>query len=136
MKRRRRLATLGLIALVVVDLVLVFAGLRFFGRPGSTEASKSTASLPQAPESLSTAAPEPSSTSSSSTTTSSAPAPPVTPLTAMISAVDGSVAWRVTTGNGAVVSRIEAADATHAFIIDGDANCVMGTRTTADGGTN
>ena len=46
MERRRRLAaTLGLLALVVVDLVLVFAALRFTGRSSATDPAEPSMTL-------------------------------------------------------------------------------------------
>ena len=82
-----------------------------------------------------------------------------TPLTRIITAVDGTTAWRATTGsclasgaalsftsNGGrtwqnaktpypVVTRVQPTDAARAFVVGGDPNCVMGVRTTVDSGT-
>jgi hypothetical protein len=167
MERRKRLAaTLGLVALVLLDIVLVFAALRLFGRGQSadepypvavpTQALESAAPSPSAP-SLSTAST--ATSAGSSTTTGTPTATPPTPLTRIITAVDGSTAWRASTGSclasGAalsftsdggktwqnaktpypVVTRIAPTDASRAFVVGGDPNCVMGTRSTVDSGT-
>ena len=54
MERRKRLAaTLGLVALVLLDVVLVFAALRLFGRGQSaTPSPRQRRSPPRAPTSL------------------------------------------------------------------------------------
>lgn len=105
-RRRRLAATLGLVALVLVDLVLVFAALRISGR--STEASGSTSEAsgtgapapvagPAAPSATVTPGTDPTS---GATTTTAPPAPtvPPVPLRVVITAVDLSTAWRATTG--------------------------------------
>ena len=143
MKRRRRLAaTLGLVALVIVDIALVFAALRITGRSSAAEtpsADGTIATASSGPEPVTTsAAPEPSA---SATGTSAAPTNvPGVPLTVVLSVVDGSLAWRATVGScsgGAavqittdggktwrnrtspypVITRVQATDATKGFVV-------------------
>jgi hypothetical protein len=163
MEQRKRLAaTLGLVALVLLDVVLVFAALRLFGRGQTANEPSPVAVSTQASE---VATPSPSALGSSTTstapatTTGTASPTPATPLTRIITAVDGSTAWRASTGsclasgaalsftsNGGktwqnakapypVVTRIAPTDASRAFVVGGDPNCVMGTRSTVDSGT-
>src|SRR5215207_7487131 len=162
MKRRRRLtATLGLVALVIVDIALVFAALRITGRSSAAETPSAdgtiaTATATSGPEPVATsAAPEPSG---SATGTSAAPTNvPGVPLTVVLNVVDGSLAWRATVGScsgGAavqittdggktwrnrtspypVITRVQATDATKGFVVGADSACSMGVRTTTDGG--
>ena len=158
MERRKRLwATVGLVALVIVDVALVFAALRISSRsvdPGpTTPVTQTDAPTPSATSSTSTAPTTPPTTSS--TTTASAAS---VPLTSLVAAVDGSVAWRANvgacTGGGgavelstdggktwrtrtppyAVVTRIIPTDATKASVVGADSACDMGVRSTTDGG--
>ncbi len=159
MKRRRRLAaTLGLVALVIVDIALVFAALRITGRSTAAEtpsADGTIATATSGPEPVTTsAAPEPSG---SATGTSAATNVPGVPLTVVLNVVDGSLAWRATVGScsgGAavqittdggktwrnrtspypVITRVQATDATKGFVVGADSACSMGVRTTIDGG--
>jgi hypothetical protein len=81
------------------------------------------------------------------------------PLTVVVSAVDGNLAWRATVGTcgsgGAtvqitsdggktwrtrtspypVITRIQATDATKGFVVGADEACAMGVRSTTDGAT-
>lgn len=161
MVRRRRLAaTLGLVALVLVDIVLVIGALRITSRssaaetpltdvtsgPNATSAPAST-TAPVAQETTATTSPDAGSTSI-----------PGAPLAVMVSAVDGSLAWRATAGTcsagGAtvqtstdggktwrdrtspypVVTRLQGSDANKAFVVGADGSCSMGVRSTTDGG--
>ena len=159
MKRRRRLAaTLGLVVLVLIDIALVFAALRITGRSSATEvpssdvtASSSVDGPPTTPAGPSTPAP--------TTATSTAPTNvPGVPLTVIVSAVDGSLAWRATVGSCAsggaavqistdggktwrnrtspyaVVTRIQATDASKGFVVGAAQDCSMGVKQTTDGG--
>ena len=107
MERRKRLAaTLGLVALVVVDLVLVFAALRISGRSITSESSSLSAvtTEPSAPSvadgstTSSTSTGGATGSDPAATTAAPAPPPPPVPLTVVITAVDASTAWRATTG--------------------------------------
>jgi hypothetical protein len=84
---------------------------------------------------------------------------PGVPLTVVMSAVDGTLAWRATVGTcgsgGAtvqittdggktwrnrtspypVITRIQATDATKGFVVGADEACAMGVRSTTDGAT-
>lgn len=168
MGQRRRLAsTLGLMALVILDVVLVLAALRISERPPRSESSALT------PEALGPFAspsvadqPTPSATRPAAaeapatvpTTAVGTTVPPV-PLTVVITAVDGSSAWRaitgacggtsaslsVTTSGGTtwqsvrtpypVLMRVQPTDGARAFVAGADPNCVMGVRSTTDTGT-
>lgn len=159
MERRKRLwATVGLVALVIVDVALVFAALRISSRsvdPGpTTPVTQTDAPTPSATSSTSTAPTTPPTTSSTTTTAAAASVP----LTSLVAAVDGSVAWRANvgacTGGGgavelstdggktwrtrtppyAVVTRIIPTDATKASVVGADSACDMGVRSTTDGG--
>ena len=166
MERRRRLAaTLGLVALVVVDLVLVFSALRFTGRSSLADASTpatvqtdvaATAAPIQADNATSSAS---GASPTTSPTTVLAPIVRAVPLMVVITAVDGSTAWRATTGSCGstsatlsltstggrtwqnvkspypVLMRVQPTDATRAFVAGADPNCVMGVRSTTDTGT-
>ena len=109
MERRKRLATTpGLTALTIVDIVLVFAALRFFARGDTGDTVPEVAVATQAPDSTETASGIRSASATqgnsaaalaTSTTAISEPvAPPAIPLTRIITAVDGDTAWRGTTG--------------------------------------
>jgi hypothetical protein len=152
MKRRRRLAaTLGLVALVIVDIGLVFAALRITGRSTAADvpASDVTASTSVGP------APTPAPTTSTSAAPTNVPG---VPLSVIVSAVDGSLAWRATVGTCAsggaavqistdggktwrdrtspyaVVTRIQASDASKGFVVGAAQDCSMGVKQTTDGG--
>jgi hypothetical protein len=160
MERRKRLwATLGLVVLVLIDAALVFAALRITGRSTATDESPVTAVT--ATEAPTTPAETPTSTATptpSTSTTTTAAATPGVPLTTVVAAVDGSVAWRATVGScgsgGAavqlstdggktwrnrtapypVITRIQPTDASKAFAVGADPSCTMAVRTTSDGG--
>jgi hypothetical protein len=158
MKRRRRLAaTLGLVALVIVDIGLVFAALRITGRSTAADVPASDVTASTSVEPAPTATPTVPSTP---TPTTSAPPTnvPGVPLTVVVSAVDGSVAWRATVGSCAsggaavqistdggktwrnrtspyaVVTRIQATDASKGFVVGAAQDCSMGVKQTTDGG--
>jgi hypothetical protein len=159
MERRKRLwATLGLVALVIVDIALVYAAFRITSRSTPSEspaASVTQTSSPTAPVETSTTTVAPTSPVTSGATTTSVAG---VPLTTIVAAVDGSVAWRATVGactpGGAsvqlstdggrtwrnrtspypVVTRIIPADATKGSIVGADQACAMGVRSTTDGG--
>ena len=167
MERRKRLAaTLGLVALVLLDVVLVFAALRLFGRGQSGPEPSAATIATQGPDQArpperraSPVRPGPQPHRASTSTSSGVASAPATPLTRIITAVDGSTAWRASTGSclasGAALSftsnggktwqnaktpypevfRVQPTDASRAFVVGGDPNCVMGTRSTVDGGT-
>ena len=160
MERRKRLAaTLGLVALVLVDIALVFAALRITGRSSAAEVPSSDGTVgPTSAPAVTTSPPAPV------TTTTTAPDSGPTnitavPLTVVVSAVDGTLAWRATAGTcgagGAtvqittdggktwrnrtspypVITRIQATDATKGFVVGADEACAMGVRSTTDGAT-
>jgi hypothetical protein len=162
MERRKRLwATLGLVALALVDIALVFAALRITGRTAAGDQSPAT-SVTQtdspAPTSEGTPAPATSTSPGPSTETATGSPAAGVPLTLLVAAVDGSSAWRATvgacSGGGAsvqvsadggktwrsrtspypVVMRIQASDASKAFAVGADGSCGMGVRSTTDGG--
>ncbi len=183
MERRGRLAgTMGIVALVVLDIVLVFAALRLFARgdagytvstvgvatqaPNATETRSSSPDHGAAPGGNAATSPPSTSatfaTAPSTTATATATEPAASrasPLTGIITAVDANTAWRGTTGScsasGAalsftsdgghtwqnartpypVLTRVQPTDASRAFVVGGDPNCVMGVRTTTDSGT-
>src|SRR6478609_6449613 len=159
MERRRRLvATLGLVALVLVDIALVFAALRITGRSSAAEVPSSDGTVgPTSAPAASTAPPVPAT---STTAPGAGPTNiPGVPLTVVMSAVDGTLAWRATVGTcgsgGAtvqittdggktwrnrtspypVITRIQATDATKGFVVGADEACAMGVRSTTDGAT-
>jgi hypothetical protein len=164
MERRRRLAaTLGLVALVIIDAALVFAALRITSRSSAAETP-----LTQVTAGPTTSEPAPTATETTPTPTGQAsptttPASggtnaPGVPTSVVLSAVNGDVAWRATVGScgpgGAaihvttdggktwrsrtspfpVVTRISATDATKGFVVGAEAPCSMGVRTTTDAG--
>lgn len=164
MKRRTRLVTtLGLVALVIIDIALVVAALRIGSRSSAAETPAGT--VTETPTS-SASSPSPAPTTPGSTTsTSAAPSTspsatsvPGAPLQVVVYAVDGTTAWRATTGacgpGGAtvqittdggktwrdrtspypVVTRLQADNATKGFVVGADGACSMGVRTTTDGG--
>jgi hypothetical protein len=164
MERRRRLAaTLGLVALVIVDIVLVIAALRITGQSSATETPVTDVTAgptgsDRAPSPAETT-PTPSNSAPSTTTSDADPANvPGVPTTGVISALNGDVAWRATVGScgsgGAtvqvttdggktwrnrtspypVVTRIQAVDATRGFVVGADGSCSMGVRNTTDAG--
>jgi len=159
MERRKRLAaTLGLVALVLVDIALVFAALRITGRSSAAEVPSSDGTVgPTSAPAVTTATPVPVT---STTTPDAGPTNiPGVPLTVVMSAVDGTLAWRATVGTcgsgGAtvqittdggktwrnrtspypVITRIQATDATKGFVVGADEACAMGVRSTTDGAT-
>jgi hypothetical protein len=161
MDRRRRLAaTFGLVVLVVIDAALVWAALRI-GRP-SAVAESPTDTVTTAPSSSpgTTDASPASAPTTSGATTATAPSvnTPGVPLQVIVSAVDGSLAWRATAGKcgvgGAsvqvttdggktwrnraspfpVITRAQANDATKGFLVGADNDCSMAVRTTSDAG--
>jgi hypothetical protein len=162
MKRRRRLAaTLGLVVLVIVDAALVWAALRIGGRSSAVETpadTLTTAPISTATTTPSTPSPAPSTTGTSATSTAPPANTPGVPLKVIVSAVDGSLAWRatagkcgaggaavqVTTDGGktwrnrtspfAVITRVQASDATKGFLVGADSACSMAVRTTSDAG--
>ena len=143
MKRRRRLAaTLGLVVLVIVDIALVFAALRITGRSSAAETPSGDAT--SAPASSADRLTEHGSHHSPRRRRRQRPRRtnvPGVPLTVVLSAVDGSLAWRATVGSCgsggaavqittdggktwrnrtspyAVVTRIQATDATKGFVV-------------------
>ena len=164
MERRRRLAaTLGLVALVIIDAALVFAALRITGRSSAAEtpvtdvtAGPTTSEPGQTPAETT---PTPTSSSSATSTPDAGPTNvPGVPTTVVISALNGDVAWRaavgscstggatvqVTTDGGKtwrnrtspfpVVTRIQAVDLTRGFVVGADASCAMAVRNTTDAG--
>ncbi len=162
MERRKRLAaTLGLLALVLVDIALVYAALRIGGRSSAAETPATSVTGTEAPAPpVSTTTPTATPTTSataSSTTATSVPVPGV-PLATVVAAVDGSTAWRATVGTcsagGAtvqlstdggktwrnrtspypVITRVSPTDASKAFAVGAEGSCTMGVRTTTDGG--
>jgi hypothetical protein len=160
MERRKRIwATVGLVALVLIDIALVFAALRITSRSSdaapTTAVTETSEAPPPATSSTSTSGP----TTGSPTATSSTPVPAAAvPLTLVVAAVDGSVAWRANVGacagGGAtvqmstdggktwrsrpspypVLTRIIPTDASKASVVGADTACSMGVRTTTDGG--
>lgn len=159
MERRKRLAaTLGLVALVLVDIALVFAALRITGRSSAAEVPSSDGTVgPTSAPAVTTATPVPVT---STTAPDAGPTNiPGVPLTVVMSAVDGTLAWRATVGTcgsgGAtvqittdggktwrnrtspypVITRIQATDATKGFVVGADEACAMGVRSTTDGAT-
>jgi hypothetical protein len=164
MKRRRRLAaTLGLVALVIIDAALVFAALRITGRSSAAEtpvtdvtAGATTSEAAPTPSETTTT---PTSSASSTTTPDAGPTNvPGVPTTVVLSVLNGDVAWRATVGScgpgGAavqvstdggktwrnrttpypVITRIQANDQTKGFVVGADVACSMGVRTTSDAG--
>src|SRR5512132_2356330 len=105
MKRRRRLAaTLGLVALVIIDAALVFAALRITGRSSAAEtpvtdvtAAATTSEAAPTPSETTTT---PTSSASSTTTPDAGPTNvPGVPTTVVLSVLNGDVAWRATAGS-------------------------------------
>ncbi len=160
MERRKRLAaTLGLVALVLVDIALVFAALRLTGRSSAAEVPSSDGTV--GPTSAPAATTTPPASATTTTTAPDAGPTNITgvPLTVVVSAVDGNLAWRATVGTcgsgGAtvqitsdggktwrtrtspypVITRIQATDATKGFVVGADEACAMGVRSTTDGAT-
>jgi hypothetical protein len=164
MERRRRLAaTLGLVALVIIDAALVFAALRITGRSSAAETPVTAVTTSK---STSEPAPTPAETATTPTSSASSTTTPDTtstnvagvPTTVVLSALNGDVAWRATVGSCgsggaaiqvstdggntwrnrpspyAVVTRIQATDATKGFVVGADTACSMGVRTTTDAG--
>ena len=160
MKRRRRLAaTLGLVVLVLIDIALVFAALRITGRSSAAEVPASDVTAYNSVEPAPTGTPTGPSTPAPTTATSAAPTNvPGVPLGVIVSAVDGSLAWRATVGSCAsggaalqistdggktsrnrtspyaVVTRIQATDASKGFVVGAAQDCSMGVKQTTDGG--
>ena len=156
---QRAAATFGLLALVVLDIALVVAALRVSGpTTGAATPLPDGTAAPAAPPfnaMPSGASPEPTSTTSSPTSPSAEPA---VPLTVVLSAVDGSTAWRATVGTCAsggaaiqittdggrtwrnrtspfpVVTRVQATDASRGFAVGASDTCEMAVRNTTDGG--
>jgi hypothetical protein len=143
-------------ALIVVDLILI----ALLMRPGRGVAdsiiSRSSASVPQARPSQTTATTA-TTTTASPTTLVPKPAPP-TRLKSIIVALDGNVAWRATVGScdrggaklettsdgGAtwsarnvpleVVTRVQATSANEAFAVGAKSDCRLVLTSTSDGG--
>ena len=159
MERRRRLAaTLGLVVLVLVDIALVFAALRITGRSSAAEVPASDVTASTSVEPASTTSPTGPSTPAPTTSTAAPTDVPGVPLTVIVSAVDGSLAWRATVGSCAsggaavqistdggktwrnrtspyaVVTRIQATDASKGFVVGAAQDCSMGVKQTTDGG--
>ena len=151
-----RVATLGLVGLVALDVALVGMALRstessgFATGPGATDSARVTAS-PSSPSSTPTA-------TNSPTATVAATAAPAAPLRTMLVAVDTQRAWRASTGScpagGAklattsdggktwadakaplrTIVRIRPTDGQAAFVIGADSSCVAQLKDTTDGG--
>lgn len=151
-----RVATLGLVGLVALDVALVGMVLR------STDSS-GIAAGPVATDSTGAAA-SPTSTSptllgpSSTTATTTATAAPIAPLRTMLVAVDTQRAWRASAGScsagGAklatttdggktwadakaplrMIVRVRPTDGQSAFIIGADSSCAPELKDTTDGG--
>jgi hypothetical protein len=159
MERRKRLwATLGLIALVLVDVALVFAALRISGRSPANETPTASVTTDAPAPGTTTSAPPETTAPTVAPTTSAPPSPAGVPLATIVVAVDGNIAWRATAGNCsaggaavqistdggrnwrprtspyAVITRLQPDNATKAFAVGADGNCSMGVRATTDGG--
>ncbi len=153
-QRSTALANVGLVLLLLVDVLLLGAVLRF---PGGLNASGAPATEPTSrPPVAATSAPVPASPTPETSTMPVQSA--VVPLRTSVTTVDADVAWRVTvgscvTGGGAVavtsdggrtwrdrpapypqISRVEATDASSAFVVGADERCEMGVRTTTSSG--
>jgi hypothetical protein len=162
MERRKRLAaTLGLVALVLVDIALIYLALRISGPSTADETPTSSVTPTEAPAPASATTPVATPTTTSATaptTTTTAVTVAGVPLATVVTALDGTTAWRATVGSCAsggaavqistdggkswrnrtspyaVVTRISPTDATKGFAVGADGSCTMGVRTTTDGG--
>jgi len=153
-QRSMTLANVGLVLLLLVDVLLLGAVLRF---PGGLNASGAAATDPTSrPPVAATSAPVPASPTPETSTMPVQSA--VVPLRTSVTAVDADVAWRFTvgscvTGGAAVavtvdggrtwrdrpapypqISRVEPKDANSAFVVGADERCEMGVRTTTSAG--
>ena len=149
---KNRLATLGLLAFLAVDLVLVWLALRPAGPSGQpltavTAPSVTSTSATARPSASTSTGPSRPSTSSTSGTT--APSAKGEPVSVLVSALDGSTAWRgksgscdrdgatleVTSDAGAswtpvdsparAVVRVQPLDEKRVFIIGAGADCTV-----------
>jgi len=148
----------GLVLLLLVDVLLLGAVLRF---PGSLDASGAPATEPTSRPPVAATndgVPTVPARGPSTTSVQRTVVPSVVPLRTSVTAVDADVAWRVTvgscvTGGGAVavtvdggrtwrdrpapypqISRVEPKDASSAFVVGADEQCEMGVRTTTSAG--
>lgn len=147
MDLRRSLPTLGLVALLVVDLALVVWALWPSSSPRSTAAPSSTASFSGtaasagSPGAAASGSPRPSASASAG----AEGAVRAVPLTRLVAAVDARVAWladagtcedpgavHVTTDGGRAfstaaapgsVTRVRPSDAGNGFVVGGDSRC-------------
>jgi hypothetical protein len=151
--RGQRWATLGILALLALDLVLIVAAMWPSAAPALPSAMPSTAVSTAMSASPSSAAPSP-------TPTLSASAPPVeaAPLARLVSSVGRDIAWVVDTGSCSTagtsfrtkdagsswtshpapgyVTRVRPSSADTAFVVGGGRDCAFSLWSTDDGGAS
>ncbi|MBE3074653.1 MAG: hypothetical protein IMZ75_06860, partial [Actinobacteria bacterium] len=154
-----RLATVGLVGLVALNVVLVGLALRSNHTSG-IDTSPVSSAIPSTRVVVSPS-PTPSETSSTTATptaTATAARAQAAPLQTMLVALDNQRAWRVRAGScsagGATLAtttdggktwsdanaplrrivRVRPTDSQNAFVIGADSNCVAELQSTADGG--
>ena len=153
---KNRVATIGLVAFLAVDVALVALALR----PDRAPSEPASTTPVTTPTTITGTAGSPTSASASRTpsATATASAPAVDPVALLVSALDGQTAWRVkggactaggstvelTTDSGETwtklksparaVSRVQALDDSNAFLIGAGADCGLKQFSTSNAG--
>ena len=148
-----RLAIVGLVGLVALDVVLVGLALR-----SNHSSGIDTSPVTSANPSPSTSSPSVTSSPAETVTATTAPATPAAPLRTVLVALDNQSAWRISVGScaagGATLATttdggktwadakaplrtivpVRPTDSKAAFVIGADSNCAAGIRSTTNGG--